>query len=588
MATKFVIKRNGARVDFDEGKVESAIARAFANVYPMQEAEENKKNAQLVSASVVKSLDELGKEEIGVEDIQNIVEKVLMENDANVAKAYILYRNKRAEIRVAKKSLGIPEDELKMPINSLIVLAARYLSKDEDRKIIETPKMLFERVSKAIAVAEKAYGKSDEQVKEIESQFYDAMVSFRFMPNSPTLFNAGKELGQLSACFVLPVGDSIEEIFDAVKYTAIIHKTGGGTGFSFSRLRPSNDTVRKTGGVASGPLSFMKIFDAATEQIKQGGKRRGANMGILRVDHPDILNFIVAKESEGVLRNFNISVGITDKFMKALKEDANYELINPRNKRTIGMLNARAVWNLIITMAWKTGDPGVVFIDRMNSTYSNPVPKYGPIESTNPCVTGDTLIYTSEGIKRAADLYAYGKEIDVKIDGRFGGGFSHASRMIKTGYKPVVRIKTKEGFTARVTADHRIYSDTRGWINAEKLEEGEAIRVVNEGGSFSSKGSMAEGRVLGWLVGDGHINHGYNNDRASLSFYDHDRAIAGMFENYVNEIVRAPHNNRAYHVGMVHTDSRGLISISSERLKEYAVNVGLGYEKLKVPDAVFS
>ena len=391
MATKFVIKRNGEKVGFDEGKIESAIARAFANVYPMQEAEENMKNAQLVAKSVVKSVDELGKGEIGVEDVQNIVEKVLMENDPNVAKAYILYRNKRAEIRAAKKALGIPDDELKMPINSLIVLAARYLSKDEDRRIIETPKMLFIRVSKAIAAAEKSYGKSDEQVRDIENQFYEAMTSFRFMPNSPTLFNAGKELGQLSACFVLPVGDSIEEIFDAVKYTAIIHKTGGGTGFSFSRLRPSNDVVHKTGGIASGPLSFMRIFDAATEQIKQGGKRRGANMGILRVDHPDILNFIVAKESEGVLRNFNISVAITDKFMDAFKNDANYDLINPRNKKVVGMLNARAVWNLIITMAWKTGDPGVVFIDRMNSTYSNPVPKYGPVESTNPC--GEQPLY---------------------------------------------------------------------------------------------------------------------------------------------------------------------------------------------------
>ncbi len=588
MATKFVIKRNGEKVGFDEGKIESAIERAFANVYPMQEAEENKKNAQIVAESVVKNVDELGKEEIGVEDIQNIVEKVLMENDPNVAKAYILYRNKRAEIRAAKKALGIPDDELKMPINSLIVLAARYLSKDEDRRIIETPKMLFTRVSKAIAAAEKSYGKSDEQVRDIENQFYEAMVSFRFMPNSPTLFNAGKELGQLSACFVLPVGDSIEEIFDAVKYTAIIHKTGGGTGFSFSRLRPSNDVVRKTGGIASGPLSFMKIFDASTEQIKQGGKRRGANMGILRVDHPDILNFIVAKESEGVLRNFNISVAITDKFMDALKNDANYDLINPRNKKVVGMLNARAVWNLIITMAWKTGDPGVVFIDRMNSTYSNPVPKYGPIESTNPCVTGDTLIYTSEGARRAADLYKEGKEVEVKIDGRFSGGFSRASNVFKTGFKRVVKIKTKEGFSIKVTKDHKIYSDSRGWVEAGMLEHGEEIRVLNEKGAFGSSGSMAEGRTLGWLVGDGHINHGAGNDRAVLSFYGNDIGIAGMFEDYVNGIVRESVNHHAYHVGLVHVDSRNMVSLSSERLKEYAVNKGLEVEKLQVPDAVFS
>ncbi len=391
MAIQFVIKRNGSKVGFDKTKISSAVQRSFSGVYPMQDEEKHLNIALSVADAVILQLNGMDKQEITVEEIQDMVEKVLMEKDPNVAKAYILYRNKHSELRLLKKSMGIPSDDLKMPINSLIVLSARYLLKNDKKEIVETPKQLFSRVSNAVALAELNYNKSKEEMENVANSFYDAMVSFKFMPNSPTLMNAGTALGQLSACFVLPVGDSMEEIFDAVKYTAIIHKSGGGTGFSFSRLRPANDIVRGTSGVSSGPISFMKIFDAATEQIKQGGKRRGANMGILRVDHPDILNFIMAKEYEGTLRNFNISVGITDKFMKALENNGEYELLNPRDKRSVGRLNAKAVWNLIVTMAWKTGDPGIVFLDRMNATFSNPVPTYGPIESTNPC--GEQPLY---------------------------------------------------------------------------------------------------------------------------------------------------------------------------------------------------
>ncbi|MFI5412874.1 MAG: adenosylcobalamin-dependent ribonucleoside-diphosphate reductase, partial [Candidatus Micrarchaeales archaeon] len=389
---KFVIKRNKEKVAFNSEKIENAISKAFANLYYMKETEENRESARLAARQVVEELQKINKDELNVEEIQDVVEMVLMRNDPNVAKAYILYRNKHKELRTFRASLGIPTDDLKVPINSLIVLGARYLLKDESGKTIETPKQMFMRVAKAISSQEKKFGKGEEQVQKIEAEFYDAMSNFRFMPNSPTLMNAGTKDGQLSACFVLPVGDSIPEIFDAMKYQAMVHKTGGGTGFSFSRLRPSNDFVKSTSGVASGPVSFMKIFDASTEEIKQGGKRRGANMGILRIDHPDILSFIVLKENEGTLRNFNISVGVTDEFMHAVKANRDYALINPKNGKAVGKLNAKAVWNLIVTMAWKTGDPGLVFLDRINASYANPVPSRGPIESTNPC--GEQPLYS--------------------------------------------------------------------------------------------------------------------------------------------------------------------------------------------------
>lgn len=397
---KFVIKRTGEKVQFDAQRIVNAIYSAFSEIYTKNEEEQNNEHARELSNIVVNELRNLKKDELGVEEIQDIVEMVLMKSDPNVAKAYILYRSKHAQMRALRASLGIPTDELKIPINSLTVLAARYLLKNDEGKIIETPKQLFERVSNAISSVEKNYGKSDDEVRRIADEFYDYMSKFLFMPNSPTLMNAGTKNGQLSACFVLPVGDSIPEIFDAIKFAALIHQSGGGTGFAFSRIRPTNDIVRSTHGVASGPISFMKVFDAATEEVKQGGKRRGANMGVLRVDHPNVLDFIVSKENEGVLRNFNISVAITDEFMRALKAGRDYPLINPRNGEVTARLNAKAVWNLIVTMAWKTGDPGVVFIDRMNSSYSNPVPSYGPIESTNPC--GEQPLYPYDSCNLAS------------------------------------------------------------------------------------------------------------------------------------------------------------------------------------------
>ena len=275
--------------------------------------------------------------------------------------------------------------------NAETVLARRYYRKDTDGNPTEDATALFWRVAFAIAAEEAKYEKTTTSPDTLAKDFYSMMATMEFLPNSPTLMNAGTPLGQLAACFVLPVGDSIEEIFDAVKYAAMIHKSGGGTGFSFSRLRPKDARVGSTGGVASGPVSFLRIFNTATEQIKQGGTRRGANMGILRVDHPDIMEFIRAKEREGEFNNFNFSVALTEDFMKAVENGEDYELINPNTKRAVDTLNAREVFEILVQKAWEKGDPGIVFLDRINR--DNPTPVLGEIESTNPCGEQPLLPY---------------------------------------------------------------------------------------------------------------------------------------------------------------------------------------------------
>ncbi|MDO8944616.1 MAG: adenosylcobalamin-dependent ribonucleoside-diphosphate reductase, partial [Desulfobacterales bacterium] len=274
-------------------------------------------------------------------------------------------------------------NELTLSENAVTVLKRRYLRKDSQGKVTETPEKMFRRVAQHIAKAEKNYGADDERVKAVEETFYDLMTQVVFLPNSPTLMNAGRRLGQLAACFVLPVEDSMEGIFGALRNAAMIHKSGGGTGFSFSRLRPKDSNVGTTGGVASGPVSFMKIFNTATEQVKQGGTRRGANMAILRVDHPDVVEFIHSKSNDRELNNFNISVGVTDAFMEAAAAQQEYDLLDPREKLPTGRMNAAKVYEAMVTQAWKTGDPGIIFLDRMNA--DNPTPALGEIESTNPC-----------------------------------------------------------------------------------------------------------------------------------------------------------------------------------------------------------
>src|SRR5581483_9723126 len=302
--------------------------------------------------------------------------------------------NVQAELRS-----NMPGDlpEPKVTPNALKVLEKRYLGKDRNGKVVENAKQMYWRVAENLAQAERRYaaaGHADEHhVTAVARDFYVLMSQSKFLPNSPTLMNAGRELQQLSACFVLPVPDDVPGIFEAIKQQAIIHKTGGGTGFSFSRLRPKNDTVGSTGGIASGPISFMKICNTATEQIKQGGTRRGANMAILKVDHPDILEFIDMKMDLAQMTNFNVSVALTDEFMEAWKKGTTYKLRNPKNGEPVAELDARSVMDRVAHNAWLSGEPGLFFIDRANAT--NPVPHIAPIEATNPCGEQDLMPYDS-------------------------------------------------------------------------------------------------------------------------------------------------------------------------------------------------
>ncbi|MFH2085473.1 MAG: adenosylcobalamin-dependent ribonucleoside-diphosphate reductase [bacterium] len=372
-----IIKRDGREVEFRLEKLAEAISKAGIQTKEFGE-KEAKRLAEIVVVLVEKSLKE--REIAQVEKIQDIVEQVLMAaGHYQTAKAYILYRQARSEERRVERIIGV-KDDLDLTPNQLKVLSSRYLLKDEEGRVIETPSELFRRVAKNLAVVEKK-----DKRKKIEEQFYEVMSRLEFLPAGRTLNNAGTPQSQLANCFVLPIEDSMEGIFDSVKYMALVHQRGGGTGFNFSKLRPKGDVVTKSsGGFATGPVSFMKVFDIATRQVMQGGKKRGANMGILNVDHPDILEFVNCKSETGEIENFNISVGVSDAFMKAVETNSDWELKNPRTGEVVQTLRARSLMSQLVAHAWRTGDPGLIFLDLINR--NNPLLKsYGRIDSTNPC-----------------------------------------------------------------------------------------------------------------------------------------------------------------------------------------------------------
>ncbi len=493
MPIEKVQKRDGRIVDFDQRLITDAIHRAF-----IAAQQPDRKRVKKLSDRVVRALERKFRNRVpSVEQIQDTVVQVLQRSGyPEIAREYQRYRKQKAELRRLRHQFGL-DAEPKLTANALEVLRRRYLRRDERGKIVETPAQLFSRVAKAIASVERRYGQKPQPLYE---RFFRVLSRLEFLPNSPTLFNAGTPLGQLSACFVLPVEDSLTSIFDTVKHTALIEQTGGGVGFSFSRLRPAGDVVRSTSGVASGPLSFMRVFDTVTDVIKAGGKRRGAMMGVLSIDHPDVEQFITAKSDPQNLTNFNLSVAVTDRFMRAVLRGSTHSLVNPRTGRTMRRVQARKLWNLIVRSAWRTGDPGLLFIDEINR--HNPTPALGRIEATNPCGEIPLLPYEScnlgsINLSRMAAPVRDGWELDWdKLRETVRLGVHFLDNVIDANRYPLPQIE-------RATrATRKIGLGVMGW--AELLiklgipyDSPQAIRLASRLMRFVSRHARERSRELG-------------------------------------------------------------------------------------------
>jgi ribonucleoside-diphosphate reductase alpha chain len=536
----------------------------------------------------------------------------------------------------------VPDDipAAELTENARIVLAKRYLKKDAAGTPVEEPETMFWRVAKTIADVDADYGASEVAVGEVARHFYDLMINGRFEPNSPTLMNAGRPLGQLSACFVLPVEDALSNgqsgIYDTLKAMALVHQSGGGTGFGFSRLRPEGDPVRSTMGVASGPVSFMKLYDASTEVVKQGGTRRGANMGILRVDHPDIRSFITCKNDTTQVTNFNISVALTDAFMAAVKANGTYDLVHPRTGKVVGQESAREIFDMIVHGAWLTGEPGTFFIDRANEY--NPVPALGSYEATNPCVIGSTRLATDRGLLTMEELWRETMEIRVATDNRVPharavafarerGGSAVAVRtkpgvtvfpavpVFKTRENaPVFRLTTTHGHEIVATGNHKFFTPS-GPVELDDLRPGDRILVQSGEGvwsreralpAFDPKDKLAArvargeaelprewsrelGQVLGWVVGDGWVSRELPEGRTvptytvGLLFGDAEREMEAEFRERIRRWIGIAGNR---------TERKGRVQlIFRSALYYFLESLGLVTEDGKsgrVPRAIWS
>ncbi|MBI2107913.1 intein-containing adenosylcobalamin-dependent ribonucleoside-diphosphate reductase [Candidatus Woesearchaeota archaeon] len=674
-----VSKRDGTVVSFEHGKISDAIFKAAVTV-----GGRNRKEADYLADKVVDELLKGEKEVPNVEEVQDAVEKVLIEGGhAKTAKAYIVYRQKRAELREEKKRVlekaEIDEVDKRFDVNALRVLKARYLRRNSKGKLIETPKELFTRVAVHAALPDLFYDsrifdiKGTQAVNPVEdftpaehedkyavgkyalnqyhweamkrmydrfnrnkqmgitwtqlfsmvangdfnsyekniSEFFDIMTHKEFLPNTPAIANFGNPLGMGSACFVLDVPDSIDGIMETLKNTAIVFKAGGGMGYNFSKLRPEGDFVSSTGGVASGPLSFMRLFDTMTEVIKQGGIRRGANMGILNSNHPDIEKFITAKDGNKTLRNFNISVLLMPEFWECYEKNEPYPLVNPRTKEIVKYIDPKVLFDKMVYQAWESAEPGVIFYDVVNK-YNPFFEHLGPIVTTNPCVDNDTLVPTENGLERIDSM----KTKSIFIDGRTGiqsGNLmllqkgcrkAEAAQVIKTGIKDTFKLTTKSGYELIATADHKVFTDN-GWKEIDKLTKDDSVFLQSGHGSFNiakelsfnvnntiigengrtyslnlpKEWSRELGLVLGWLTGDGWFNE--NNNSMGFVFAPEDNeikdAIKPILEGYFNREIK----ERTYENGCVQIRS------ASKYIIDFFKKLGVMQDRC-VPQSVFT